>query len=188
LRLFEKTISSDRIFEGKIINLRVDQVQLPDGKTATREIVEHPGAVVILAITANSELILVRQYRKPVNKELLELPAGKLTPGEDPLACARRELLEETGYQAGHLELISRYYTTPGFSDEVMYFYLATDLKEFKSCPDEDEFIEVERVDLFKARELVRSGQIEDAKTIIGVFSALDLYLKAKTDSNSSQE
>lgn len=183
----EKTISSQRIYEGTIIKLRVDQVGLPDGKMAKREIVEHPGAVAIVALTVDRELVMVRQYRKPVEKELLEIPAGKLNKGEDPCKCAQRELIEETGYQAGQMQLINRYYTTPGFSDEVMHFFLATDLQECQQAPDEDEFIEVERVPLLKAQELVDAGQIEDAKTIIGVLFAMAKF-EIKSNRNPIQE
>lgn len=168
----EKTLASRLIYTGKILGLRVEQVELPNGKTGQREVVTHPGAVAIAAVTHKGELVLVRQYRKPVEKELLEIPAGKLDPGEDPLVCAQRELKEETGYQAGRWELISRYFTSPGFSNEVMYFYRATELKASQPDPDEDEFIEAELVPSTKAREMVQNGQIEDAKTIIGILMA----------------
>ncbi len=166
----EKTVTSQLVYTGKILELRVDQVELPNGKMGQREVVKHPGAVAIAAITPEQELILVSQYRKPVEKELWEIPAGKLNPGEDPLVCAQRELKEETGYQAGHWQLISRYFTTPGFSDEVMYFFQATELKAAEPELEEDEFIEVVRVPLTRAREMVQGGQIEDAKTIIGIL------------------
>lgn len=168
----EKTVASQLIYTGKILELRVDQVELPSGKIGQRELVKHPGAVAIAAITPERELVLVSQYRKPVEKELLEIPAGKLEPGEDPLVCAQRELKEETGYQAGNWQLVSRYFTTPGFSNEVMYFFRATELKAARPELEEDEFIEVELVPLTKAREMVQSGRIEDAKTIIGILMA----------------
>lgn len=166
----EKTVASQLVFTGKILELRVDQVELPNGKIGQREVVKHPGAVAIAAVTPERELVLVSQYRKPVEKELLEIPAGKLDPGEDPLVCAQRELKEETGYTAGHWKLVSRYFTSPGFSDEVMYFFRATELKADHPESEEDEFIEVKLVPLTKAREMVQSGRIEDAKTIIGIL------------------
>jgi len=171
LKLAEKTLSSEYVYQGRMINLRVDQVELPDGKSAQREIVEHPGAVAVVALTNNRELVMVRQYRKPIDKVILEIPAGKLNQGEDPEICAQRELLEETGYQAGQLSLIARYYTTPGFSDEVMYLYLARELIELKQSPDEDEFIEMTRVPLATAQQMVLAGEIQDAKTIIGILA-----------------
>ncbi|MGI6648395.1 MAG: NUDIX domain-containing protein [Bacillota bacterium] len=171
MNLAEKTLSSEYVYQGRMINLRVDQVELPDGKSAQREIVEHPGAVAVVALTNNRELVMVRQYRKPIDKVILEIPAGKLNHNEDPEICAQRELLEETGYQAGQLSLIARYYTTPGFSDEVMYLYLARKLIELEQSPDEDEFIEMTRVPLATAQQMVLTGEIQDAKTIIGILA-----------------
>ncbi|MDH7479581.1 MAG: NUDIX hydrolase, partial [Syntrophomonadaceae bacterium] len=153
-KLWEETIDSKRIFTGKMVSLRVDRVKLPSGQTATREVVEHPGAVALIAVNQQGEMVLVKQYRQPVGKVLLEIPAGKLQPGEDPVECARRELLEETGYAAGGLELLTAYYTTPGFSDEKMYLFLATELAEGKAALDEDEFLEVVHLPPAQARLL----------------------------------
>ncbi|NLK52085.1 MAG: NUDIX hydrolase [Syntrophomonadaceae bacterium] len=178
MRLAEMTLNSKQIYAGKIINLRVDEVRLPNGQPAAREIVEHPGAVTVAALTDREELIMVRQFRQPVKKILLELPAGKLDPGEEPLVCAQRELREETGMQAGRYELVSRYYTTPGFSDEIMYLFRATELQETEQSLDEDEFIEVLRVPLTEARQMINTGEIEDAKTIIGILAAQEEFIK----------
>lgn len=169
-KLREETIDSKRVFAGRVVSLRVDQVRLPSGRTATREVVEHPGAVALIAVNQRGEMILVRQYRQPVGRALLEIPAGKLQPGEDPMECARRELFEETGYTAGSLQLLTAYYTTPGFSDEKMYMFLATELVEGKPDLDEDEFLEVVHLPPAQARLLVYQGQVVDAKTIIGIL------------------
>lgn len=173
--LEEKGFKSQRIYDGRVINLRIDTVELPNGRQATREIIEHPGAVCIAALTADEKIVLVRQYRRPIDQIILEAPAGKLDKDEDPLACAQRELKEETGYLAGRWNLVSRFYTTPGFSDEVMYLYLAQDLEEAKQCPDEDEFVEVEYMPLQEAWELVLQGQLNDAKTMIAILAAWSL-------------
>ncbi|WP_034429000.1 NUDIX hydrolase, partial [Caldisalinibacter kiritimatiensis] len=117
----EKTMKSEKIYEGKILNLRIDTVELPDKKYTKREIVEHPRAVAIVPITAKGEIILVKQYRKPVEKELLEIPAGKLEVGEEPKTCAIRELKEETGVTANKLTYLFEFFTSPGFSNEKMY-------------------------------------------------------------------
>lgn len=121
--LKEKTLQQKRIFAGNMINLRVDTVELPNGKESTREVVEHPGAVTVLAYTGSNELLMVRQYRYAVGQETLELPAGKLDPEEAPEECAARELEEETGFRPRRVKLLGKFYTSPGFSDEVMYLY-----------------------------------------------------------------
>ncbi|NLB18097.1 MAG: NUDIX hydrolase, partial [Syntrophomonadaceae bacterium] len=134
----EKMKKSEMIFAGRMIKLRSDTVVLPNGKEATRECIEHPGAVAIVALDEQERVCMVRQYRYPVGQELLEIPAGKLSPGENPLDCARRELLEETGISAGHWEKLFSYYSTPGFCDEMLHMYLARDLSMGESQPDED--------------------------------------------------
>ncbi|SHJ64902.1 NUDIX hydrolase [Tepidibacter formicigenes] len=173
--LEEKTMSSEKIYNGKVINLRVDTVELPQHKYQKREIVEHPGAVAILALTEKKEVILVKQFRKPVEETLLELPAGKLELGEDPKECAIRELKEETGYEAEKIKFSNLFYTSAGFSNEKMYLYLATGLKEGQSCPDEDEYIEVFKVKISEALDMIKKGEIKDAKTIIGILLSKDL-------------
>lgn len=166
----EQTLSSKTIYSGKIINLRLEEVLLADGKTSTREIVEHPGAVAIIPVFANNDILLVRQYRKPVEQILYELPAGKLGKDEDPLACAQRELLEETGYSAREVTKIFDFYTTPGFSNEIMHIFLAQGLSSGSQNLDGDEFIQVERMPLNKLLAMVKNGEIKDAKTIIGIL------------------
>ncbi len=168
----EKTVNSKKIFEGKIINLRVDTIELPNQKRATREIVEHPGAVGIVPITSNQEMILVKQFRKPVDDFLLEIPAGKLEKNEEPLSCAVRELKEETGYTSANIKSLFSFYTSPGFSDEKMYLYLATDITPGPSNPDEGEYIHIESYPIAQLVDMIYRDEIKDSKTIIGIMAA----------------
>lgn len=170
--LIETPLSSERIYEGKMINMRRDTVRLPDGNTASREVVEHPGAVAIVPIMADGSILLVRQFRHPVGKVLLEIPAGKLGPGEEPDLCAARELEEETGYRAQVIERKSSLFTGPGFTDEIIHIYVARELVRSQACPDDDEFIEAERFDEETVRQMVRDGRICDSKTIAGLMLA----------------
>ena len=167
----EKTVKSEKIYEGKIINVRVDTVELLDKKYSTREIVEHPGAVGIIPVTPDEEIILVKQFRKPVEKVLLEIPAGLIEYGEDPAHSAARELKEETGYTAGKLKRLFEYYSTPGFSDEKIHIYLAEGLVEGEAEPDENEYIETVKIPVDKALEKVKTGEIKDAKTVISILA-----------------
>lgn len=165
----EETISSKNIFKGRILQLRVDTVRLPNSKESTREIVEHAGAVAILALDDAGNIILVRQYRKAVEQLLLEIPAGTLEVGEDPLVCAQRELREETGFSADCWEEILSYYSAPGFCNEKLHIYLAKGLREGQMDTDEDEFVETVRMPLPKAYEMIFSGEIIDGKSIIAL-------------------
>ncbi|OHW62975.1 ADP-ribose pyrophosphatase [Andreesenia angusta] len=164
----EKTIDSKDIYDGKILKLRLDTVELPDGSSSKREIVEHSGGVAVVAVTDSGELLMVRQYRKAMEKELLELPAGKLEAGEDPLECAERELREETGYKAGSIELLSEFYTAPGFCSEKVYVYIAKELEFVGEALDEGEFLEVEKYRIEELGSLL--SELQDAKSIIGVM------------------
>lgn len=170
--LKETKIASKEIFKGKIINLRVDTVKLPNGKEATREVVEHPGAVAVVALNEKNELVMIHQFRAPINEVIIEIPAGKLEKGEDPLVCAKRELEEETGYQAASWKQMFTFYTTPGFSDEKMYLYMAKDLKSLEQSLDEDEFVELVYIPVKDALDMARNGKIKDAKTILGIEAA----------------
>ncbi|MDD3023998.1 MAG: NUDIX hydrolase [Syntrophomonadaceae bacterium] len=180
MQLGEKTISSREVFSGRIIKLRVDSVTLPDGNISTREIVEHSGAVAIVAVDNGNMLWMVRQYRRPLEKVLLEIPAGTLEEGEDPLSCAQRELAEETGLRAENWEKILEYYSVPGFCDEKLHLFLATELTEGQSNLDHDEFLEVDRIPLQQAYDSIFAGQIADGKSIIGIQYAVGHFLAGK--------
>lgn len=173
----EKTIQSQEIFNGKIIQLRVEDVELPNGKMAKREIVKHPGAVGIIPITQDGKILMVEQFRKPLERSLLEIPAGKLEQGEEPQVTAARELEEETGFRANQMNYLTSFYTAPGFSDEVIHLYIATNLEKVENpLPgDEDEFVDLLEVDLESAATFVDEKRIYDAKTVYAV-----LYLQMK--------
>ncbi|MDG5787688.1 NUDIX hydrolase [Evansella sp. AB-P1] len=168
-RFTEKTIKKDLIYKGRIIDLSLHEVTLPNGGTSKREIVNHPGAVAVIAVTEENKLILVNQYRKPLEKVIAEIPAGKLEKGEDPLECAKRELEEETGFIANKWTDLSSFYTSPGFADELIYLFLAEELSEGTENLDEDEFVECFEVTLDEAERLIKNQSIHDAKTIIAL-------------------
>lgn len=170
-KVVEKTLDSRIVYQGKILNLRVDKVLLPNGAEGLREVVEHAGAVAVVALTEKNEVILVRQYRYAVGRELLEIPAGKLEEGEDPLQCAQRELTEETGFKARKWQALLHFYSTPGFSNEKMYLFLAQELERGGQNPDEDEFLQVEKVPLEKALNMIWQGKICDAKSTAGLLA-----------------
>ncbi|UHA76209.1 NUDIX hydrolase [Paenibacillus sp. 481] len=169
--LFEEvTTETKSIYNGKIISLQLDTVTLPNGSTATREIVRHPGAVAVLAIV-NNKMIVVEQYRKALGKSQVEIPAGKLDPNEQPEHAALRELEEETGLKASHLTRIGSFYTSPGFADEIIHLYAAEDLEQGEMNTDEDEFLEVSALTIEEAYEAMRQGRISDAKTISALYA-----------------
>ena len=172
----EKSLRSNPIYKGKVISLKVDDVLLPNGKESKREIVNHPGAVAIISITAEGKLILVEQYRKALERSIIEIPAGKLEHGESPALTARRELEEETGYGCHELQYLQTFATSPGFADEVIHLFVAKDLYkiEEKADLDEDEFVELLEVTIEEAEEMVKEQRIFDAKTAFAV-----LWLKA---------
>lgn len=178
--LSEKTIKSQLLYEGRIIDVRLDTVELPNGKQSTREIVNHPGAVAIIPINDNGELLLVRQFRKALEKEIYEIPAGKLEKGENPDACALRELEEETGFKTDVLEKVASFYTSPGFADELIHIYYTNSLIEGKEQLDEDEFLDLVPVSLDEAKSMVTDGRIHDAKTVYAVQYLEILELKKK--------
>ena len=167
--LNEIQLGTKRIFEGKMINLRVDTVRLPNSKEAIREVVEHPGAVAVVPILPDGRVIMVRQYRYPIKQNLLEIPAGKLDKNEQPEDCAIRELEEETGYCCGRLRHLTSIWTAPGFSDEVIHIYAAEDLIEKKQQLDDDEFLQVEIYNKDDLQNMIRNGIISDSKTVIGL-------------------
>jgi ADP-ribose pyrophosphatase len=166
----EPTVARERIYQGKIVSLDVLTVRLPNGREAKREIVRHPGAVAVLAVTGEGKILLVRQFRKALEKTTFEIPAGKLEPGEDPEAAARRELKEETGRSGGVWHHVFDFYTSPGFADEKMHFFAATGLSSGEAAPDEDEFVETVEVSDEEIDRMIRDGAICDAKTLTAVY------------------
>lgn len=180
MNLFEKNLSQKIIFRGNIITLNFDEVELPNGKIATREVVKHPGGVCVAALNSNNELLFVRQYRYPYNEILLELPAGKLSPGEDPLECGKRELKEETGADAVKFFSLGYMYPSPGFCNEIIHLYLATNLTSGEMSPDEDEFLEVESIPLEEAVEMVLSNEIKDAKSQIAILKVYEKHRRGE--------
>jgi ADP-ribose pyrophosphatase len=164
-------------FKGNIINVETQYVTLPNGKEATRDVVLHPGAAAIVPISDDGEIYLVRQFRKPIDQMLLEIPAGKLDfIGEDPYTCALRELKEETGLTAKELKKVSSVFSCPGFCNEVLHIYIATGLSVGESCTDEDEFLSVIKYNINDLKKMIYEGSITDSKTIIGILAA-DRYL-----------
>ena len=172
MELIEKELSCQPIYEGRIIKVHVDKVELPNGSTSTREIVNHPGGVGILALDQDNQVLTVTQYRYAYRRALLEIPAGKLERGEDPYQAALRELREETGASTDKLVSLGEVYPSPGFSDEVIHLYLARDLTWGEMSPDEDEFLDVQRIPFSALLDRVLTGEVTDAKTCIAVLKA----------------
>lgn len=168
----EKTLESREVYRGCILRVREDRVRLPNGKEGVREVVEHPGGVGILALEADGTVLLVRQYRYAFGRTLLEIPAGKREPGEEPFVTARRELREETGAIAESWTPLGSLIASPGCYDEVLYLYLAQDLHYGATDPDEDEFLAVERMPLDQLARLCLEGEVTDAKTVCAVLKA----------------
>lgn len=167
-----QTVQSKVVYRGRAFDVRKDEVRLPDGGTTNLDIVEHVNAVTILPLDDDGQIWLVRQYRHPAGIEILELPAGTLDEGENPLSCAHREIQEEIGMGARSLEKIGEYFLAPGYSTEYMYVYLAMDLFPSALPQDEDEFLSVVRYPLPRVFEAVRSGEIQDAKTLASLYLA----------------
>lgn len=166
----EITVKSEKIFEGKIINLRVDTVELENQKYTKREIVEHKGAAAILAVNGKNEILLVRQYRKAVEDFIYEIPAGTLNIAEEPVECALRELKEETGYKAEKINKVFEFFTSPGFSNEKIYLFKAENLTFTSTKFDEDESLETIPVGRDEAKKMMETGRIADGKTLIGIL------------------
>jgi ADP-ribose pyrophosphatase len=170
----EVRVSGQRFYDGRVVKLDVDQVRLPDGHQTTREVIRHPGATVIVPLLPDGRVLMIRQYRYAAGQELLELPAGTLDPTDpDPLACAKRELVEETGHSAAVWVPLGSFYTTPGFTTELIHCFLARELSpSTEHTGDEDERIEIVTLPLSSALTLARQGQMRDAKTMVGLFLA----------------
>ncbi len=165
MNLTEKTVEKNYVYEGKIIKVRRDKAVLPTGNPCTREVVEHNGGVCVAALTDKNELMFVRQFRYPYMEVILELPAGKLEKGEDPFEAGKRELEEETGCIAEKYADLGKFYPTPGYCGEIIHLYAGWQLKETQMNLDEDEYLEVEKIPLDKAVDMVLSGEIRDGKT-----------------------
>lgn len=176
----ERLLSSKRVFKGKIVGLRVDAVELPNGLKAVREVVEHRPAVVVVPIDAEGNLLLVRQFRYPVGRDVLEAPAGTVEEGEAPEECAVRELQEEIGFASGDLRELGGFWSSPGFTDEYMYAYVARELVPSRLEGDPDEDIEVERLSVPEVMRAIREGDIRDAKTIASVLMAVCVMTEAQ--------
>ena len=169
--LIEKKISSEDVFDGVLLHVKKDTVQLPNGHTAPREWIKHPGAAAVVPLLPDGNIILVKQFRYPVNQVTIEIPAGKLDiEGEDPIICAQRELSEETGYTAGRIWKLTTIATTVGFSNEWIHLYAAEDLKSGRQHTDADEFINYIKVPLTEAIKWIDEGKIFDSKSIIAIL------------------
>jgi ADP-ribose pyrophosphatase len=168
----ERVLESSRVYDGRIMAVRVDRVALPDGREATREIVEHAPVVAVVPVDENGDVVLVRQYRLATGDVMLEVPAGLVDEGEEIEAAAQRELQEEIGYRARHLERMAGFFVSPGFCTEFIHVFLALGLEESGLDADEDEDIVVERLPLAAALKLVQEGSIRDAKSIVGILMA----------------
>jgi ADP-ribose pyrophosphatase len=175
-RFREDRISGERVYQGRILDLEVDRVRLPNGTETTREVVRHVGAAVVLPIRDDGQVVLVRQYRYPMAEILLELPAGKMDPGESPADCATRELAEEIGWRAGQIHALGAFFTTPGFTDELLHAFVATDLRPAPDViADPDEAIEITTMTADAVLTACRDGQIRDGKTL-AVFLMAQLH------------
>lgn len=170
MEMCEKTVSSQSIFQGVIVNLRVDRVTLPNGAGANREVVSHPGGVCVVPYHDDGTVTMVRQFRYPFGQTVLELPAGKLERGEDHRLAGIRELEEETGLTAGEFQYLGGLMSSPGFSDEVIHIYLARALRQGPCHPDPDEFLEICRLPFEALVEQAMDGRLQDAKTVAGLL------------------
>jgi ADP-ribose pyrophosphatase len=168
--LTETELSTEILCQGRLLHARRDHVRLPNNQTSTREYIVHPGAAVIFPLFENGDVLLERQHRYPLHRDFIEVPAGKLDQGEKPEACARRELIEETGYQATEMRFLFEFYPAIGYSNEIMYFYLAQGLEHIGHDPDHDEFLEILRVPFAEAMAMIRRGEICETKTVTALF------------------
>jgi len=175
----EKTLETKRIYEGAIINLRRDKVTVENG-TSYREIIEHNGGAVLAAVTDEGKMVMVRQYRKPAERVMLEVPAGKIDAGETPLETARRELKEETGYTPSKVEYMTEFYPSVGYSEEVLYLYLCTGLTAGETCPDENEALDILEMGIDELYQMVMRAEIRDAKTIVAIMMVRSLAEEGK--------
>ncbi|MGC8861368.1 MAG: NUDIX domain-containing protein [Armatimonadota bacterium] len=187
MELQEQTIDSKEVFAGRLVKLRVDTVRLPNGRETTREVVVHRGAVAAVPLLNADTVVMVRQFRQAVGETLLEIPAGTLDPGEDPVACVVRELEEEIGFHANRVTAMFRSYLAPGYSSEMLHTFLAEDLVKARRHTEEDEFIEIVQIPLDEAVGLILSGEIKDAKSVCGILMAQRVLASRKADIRAGQ-
>jgi len=180
MKFYEKQLETETVYKGLIVNVRRDIAELQNGNKAGREVVEHPGGVGVVAVTDENKVLMVRQYRYPMEEELLEIPAGKLDGGEDPFKCAVRELSEETGYTAEKYVDLGAIYPSPGFCRETLYLYLALDLQRGEMHLDENELLSVEEVDIDELIKQIMANELKDAKSVVGVMKA-KIYLESES-------
>lgn len=178
--LTEKQLSSEYLFRGRIVSLRLDEAELPNGAHAKREVVEHNGGVAVLALTDADEILMVEQYRYPYSEVVLEIPAGKRDGDEEPLVCGKRELKEETGATAREYRFLGELYPTPGYCGEIIYMYLATGLSYGETDPDEDEFLHLKKVPFWDAVDMILNGTIKDAKTQTAILKLATERMKKR--------
>ena len=176
----EQVLSSRRAFDGKLIRVRVDQVRLPNGNVRSREVAEHPGAVGILPVLDDGRVVLVRQFRYAVGRSLLEIPAGTREAAEAPEVTARRELIEETGYRAGSLEFLLRFYVSPGWADEELHIYVARELTLGEAKPEDDESLSLRVIGPEEIAPLIAAGEIADSKSIVALLAWSGARLAAR--------
>ncbi len=168
--MFAKVHNITKVYEGKIFDVAVEKVTLPNGVVKDREVVRHPGAAAMVPILDDGRVVLIRQYRHAIGDFLLEIPAGTLDPGEEPAECAQRELVEEIGYEATSLDKLTEILPAPGYTDEHIHIFLATGLKSAEQCLEDDEVLELEPTAFDRAIEMITAGEIQDAKTIAGLL------------------
>ncbi len=176
MQLKEDTLKTTLVYRGKVLQVVEKEVRVPDGSQSRREVLEHPGAVALVAVDGDRKIYLVEQFRSPMEKVLLEIPAGKLDPGETPEEAGRRELQEETGMKAEKVIKLAGFYSSPGYSNEKIHLFLAMDLKEADLPPDPGEFLRVKKYRAPEILDMISRGQIEDGKTILGISLVLNLY------------
>lgn len=182
MELEEVRISGETIYDGIIVKVRRDKAKLGDGRIANREVVEHPGGVAVFAIDENDCVVMVRQFRYPMGEQTLELPAGKLEPGEDPAAAAMRELEEETGLYPGEFRPMGCSYSSPGIFTEKIYLYFARNLTQGNAHPDDGEFLDITRIPLNELLDMAEKNQLVDGKTLVGLYKGATLLHKEKND------
>lgn len=180
MNLEEKTLDNSVVYDGKILKLVLKDVLLPNGKTAKREVVAHSGGVGVIALTKDDGILLVKQFRSPYEKTVIEIPAGKKEPGEDPLECGKRELLEETGFTAEEFIPLGELYPSPGYCGEIIHLFLAIGLNKSNQNLDEDEFLTVLKIPFSEALDMVMSGEICDSKTMVAILKTALLKANRK--------